>query len=95
MLHPAGGSHPRAGEAVGPGLSGAFLAGWPLARGGLDTGLDTGHPAGTAGLGLSFQNFDPPLQLGDDRLLLGDGRQQNFSGSGIQVQVGVHPTCLT
>ena len=74
MLDPVGGRHARAGEAVGPGLPWAVLARWPLACG----GFDAGHPAGTTGLGLSFQNFNPPLQLGDDRLLLGDDRQQDF-----------------
>ena len=91
MLHSVGGIHALAGEPVGSGLPGAVLARWPLAWG----GLDAGHPAGAAGLGLSFKNFNPPLQLRDDRLLLGDGRQQNLSGSSVQVQVGIHTTYLT
>ena len=89
--HPVGGRHALAGEAVRPGLPGAVLARGPLACG----GLDAGHPAGAAGLGLSFQNFNPPLQLGDDRLLLDDDRPQNFSGSSVQIQVGIHTTYLT
>ena len=98
VLHPVGGSHALAGEAVGLGLPGAVLARWLLACG----RLDTRHSARTTGLGLSFQNFDPPLQLGDDGLLLLDYRLllshdpwRNFSGSAVQVQIGIHATCLT
>ena len=84
MLDPVGGRHARAGEAVGPGLPWAVLARWPLACG----GFDAGHPAGTTGLGLSFQNFNPPLQLGDDRL-------QDFPGSAAQIHIGIHTIYLT
>ena len=91
MLDPVGGRHARAGEAVGPGLPWAVLARWPLACG----GFDAGHPAGTTGLGLSFQNFNPPLQLGDDRLLLGDDRLQDFPGSAAQIHIGIHTIYLT
>ena len=81
VLHLVGGSHALAREAVGPGLPGPFLRpflpGGPLAR----FGLDAGHSPQAARLGLSFQGLNPPLQLGDGVLLLGNDRQQGFPGA--------------
>ena len=98
VLHLVGGSHTLAREAVGPGLPGPFLRpflrpflpGGPLAR----FGLDAGHSPQAARLGLSFQALNPPLQLGDGVLLLGNDRQQGFPGGGVQVRVRVHAVGL-
>ena len=38
-------------------------------------GLDAGHPFGAAGLGLSLQDFNAPLQLVNHRLLAGNDRK--------------------
>ena len=95
MLHPVGWASCSCGRSRGFGLPWAFLPGWPPACG----GLDTGHTARTTGLGLSFQDFDPALQLGNDglllldyRLLLGNDPKQNFSRSGFQVPISIHAT---
>ena len=99
VLHPVGGRHAPAGKAVRPGLPGAFLPGSPLAAG---LGLDAGHPFGAAGSGLSLQDFDAPLQLGDDGLLLlndslqmGNQGQQVIPRHDAQVNVGIHASDLT
>ena len=66
VLHPVGGRHAPAGKAVRPGLPGALLPG-ALLPGSLlaaGLGLDAGHPFGAAGLGLSLQDFNAPLQTG-------------------------------
>ena len=68
MLHPLGGGHALAGEAVGPGLPGPFILGWTLAR----LRFNAGNPGRPTRLGLSFQHLKPSLQLGDDGLLLGN-----------------------
>ena len=105
VLHPAGWRHALAGEAVGPWIPVLFLPGGPLAR----LRLDPRHSPGAARLGLSFQSLNPPLQLDDDRLLcrncslqlqnssllLGDGRQQDFTGSGRKIKARVHAAGLT
>ena len=97
MLHPVGGRHAKAGKAVRPGLPGAFLLGaflpGSLLAAGL--GLDAGHPFGAAGLGLSLQDFNAPLQLVNHRLLAGNDRQQGFPWSGGEVKAGVHVSDLT
>ena len=76
MLHPSGGGHALAGETVAPRL----LRPPGLGRLPVGFGLETRHSPGAAGLGLSFQGLNPLLQLGNDRLLLGDDRQQNLPG---------------
>ena len=93
MLHPVGGSHALAREAVGPGLPGPFLPGGQLAG----FNLDAEHSPQAAKFGLCFQGLNPPLRLGDGVLLygvllLGNDRQQGFSGGGVQVRVRV-PCC--
>ena len=97
VLHPVGGRHAKAGKAVRPGLPGAFLPGaflpGSLLAAGL--GLDAGHPFGAAGLGLSLQGFNAPLQLVNHRLLAGNDRQQGFPWSGGEVKAGVHVSDLT
>ena len=79
--HPEAGSHALTGQAVVLGVLGfvslPFLPGGPLAR----FRLDAGHSPQTTRLGLSFQALDPPLQLGDGILLLGNDRQQDFGRS--------------
>ncbi len=97
--HPVGGSHALAGKTVGPGLPGLFLPGSLLAAG---LGLDAGHPFGAARFGLSLQRLYPPLQLGDDGLLLlndslqlGNQGQQVLPRHDAQVNVGIHASDLT
>ena len=98
MRHPLGGGRALAGETVGPGLPGLFFPGGPLAR----LRLDAGHPFGAGRFGLSLQRFNPPLQLGDDGLLLlndslqlGNQGQQVLPRHGAQVNVGIHASDLT
>ena len=93
VFHPAGGSHAAAGEAVRPGLSPALGLGWGAA--GPALGLEAGHPPGAAGLGPALQGFNPPLQLADNRLLLGYDRQQVFPGGSGQVNILSHVPDLT
>ena len=63
VLHPVGGGHAQNGNAS-PG----FCTKSSLLAAGL--GLDAGYPFGAARFGHSLQRLYPPLQLGDDGLLL-------------------------
>ena len=106
MRHPVGGGHALAGETVGPRLPGTFLPGSLLAAG---LGLDAGHPFGAARFGLSLQRFNPPLQLGDGRLLVldeglllqngsllpGDDGDEGVAADGVQVNIGIHAIYMT
>ena len=65
MLHPMGGGHAGAGEAMRPTLAWFPGLGW-LA---INLGLQTGHPTRAFGFGLPFQLGNPLLQLIDHRLL--------------------------
>ena len=93
VLHPVGVVRWRA--TVGPGLPGTFLPGSLLAAG----LLDAGNPFGAARFGLSLQRLYPPLQLGDDGLLLlndslqlgNQGLEQVLPRHGAQVNVGIMP----
>ena len=67
-----------------------------------DLGLMPGIPLGPAGLAFPLQRLYPPLQLGDDGLLLlndslqlGNQGQQVLSRHGAQVNVGIHASDLT
>ena len=67
-----------------------------------DLGLMPGIPLGPPGFGLSLQRLYPPLQLGDDGLLLlndslqlGNQGQQVLPRHGAQVNVGIHASDLT
>ena len=74
MLHPSGRSHALTGEAVAAWFSGLLFL-WGLLAGGR---LIPRHPKGTTALQLGFQGPNPPLQLGNDHLLLDNQRQQSF-----------------
>ena len=87
MLHPVGGSHALAREAVGPGLPGPFLPGGQVAG----FKLDAEHSPQAAKFGLCFQGLNPPLRLGDGVLLLGNDRQQGFPGR--RSGQGPYPCC--
>ncbi len=74
MLHSSGRSHALTGEAVAPGLSGLlFLRRLPAGG-----ELIARHPRRPTAIQAGFQGPNPPLQLGNHQLLLGNDLQQSF-----------------
>ena len=70
IVYPMGGRYAPTDKAMASGLPGFFGLS-RLLRG---LGLVTGHPFGSSGLGLPFQDLNAPLQLDDEGLLLLDQR---------------------
>ena len=98
VLHPVGGCHARAGEAVASLLSG------PLLRWGLPGRfrLVAGHSGWAARFGLAFQFGNPPLQPLNHPLLfqngglqLGDDGDEDIAVGGGQVTLSIHSLYLT
>ena len=98
VLHPMGGCHARAGEAVASLLSGLLLCRWLAAR----TGLVAGHSGWATRFGLAFQFGNPPLQPLNHPLLfqngglqLGDDGDEDIAGGGGEVNFGIHALYMT
>ena len=93
VLHPVGGCHARAGEAVASLLAGLLLRRWLAAR----TGLEAGHSGWATRFGLAFQFGNPPLQPLNHPLLfqngglqLGDDGDKDSAVGGGEINFSIH-----
>jgi hypothetical protein len=91
MLHPLGGGHADAGEAVRQTLAWFPGLGW-LA---VSLGLQTEHPARAFGFGLPLQLGNPFLQTRDDGLLAYDDGDEHIPVNGGQVNFRIHTRYMT
>ena len=91
VLHPLGGCHARAGEAVASLLAGLLLR-WGLPG---RFRLQAGHPERAARFRLAFQFGNPPRQPLNHRLCLGDDGNEDIAVDGGQVHFSIHALYMT
>ncbi len=91
VLYPLSGCDAGAGKAVRPRFAGCL----GLGRFTVGFGFEARHPAGAWGFGLTLQLGDPFLQAFNNRLLLGDDRNEQVAAGAVQVNSDIHAYYMT